>query len=104
MQYTRLGNTGLIVSRLSFGAMTFGSYHSIPAIFKVDQENARAMVERAIEAGINFFDTADTYSGGGSEAVLGGGPGARGQGNGVAPNVRFRARATRTPAAPSREP
>src|SRR5262249_58939308 len=70
MQYTRLGNTGLIVSRLSFGAMTFGSYHSIPAIFKVDQENARAMVERALEAGVNFFDTADTYSRGQAQAIL----------------------------------
>jgi predicted aldo/keto reductase-like oxidoreductase len=71
MRYTRFGNTGLIVSRLSFGAMTFGSYHSIPSIFKVDQENARSMVESALGAGINFFDTADTYSGGQSEAILG---------------------------------
>jgi aryl-alcohol dehydrogenase-like predicted oxidoreductase len=71
MQYTRLGNTGLIVSRLSFGAMTFGSYHSIPAIFKVDQENARAMLEKSLEVGVNFFDTADTYAGGQSETILG---------------------------------
>src|SRR2546422_11689853 len=67
MQNTRLGNTGLIVSRLSFGAMTFGSDPSISAIFKVDRENARAMIERSIEAGVNFFDTADMYAGGQSE-------------------------------------
>src|SRR5205809_1089440 len=71
MQYTRLGNTGLIVSRLSFGAMTFGSDPSMPTIYKVDQENARAMVEKALEAGINFFDTADGCAGGQSEAMLG---------------------------------
>lgn len=45
MQYTRLGNTGLIVSRLSFGTMTFGSHPSMPNIYKVAQENARAMIE-----------------------------------------------------------
>src|SRR5262249_11327164 len=71
MQYTRLGNTGLIVSRISFGAMTFGSHPSIPAVFKVDQENARSMIDRSLEAGVNFFDTADGYSGGQSEAMLG---------------------------------
>jgi aryl-alcohol dehydrogenase-like predicted oxidoreductase len=90
MRYARLGNTGLIVSRLSFGAMTFGSYHSIPAIFKVDQENARAMVERALEAGINFFDTADTYSGGQSEAILGEALGPRRPDMVIATKVGFR--------------
>jgi aryl-alcohol dehydrogenase-like predicted oxidoreductase len=71
MQYTRLGSTGLIVSRLSFGAMTFGSDPSVSAIYKVDQENARAMIERSLEAGVNFFDTADMYAGGQSEMMLG---------------------------------
>lgn len=71
MQYTRLGNTGLIVSRLSFGAMTFGSDPSIPAIYKVDYENAKAMVAKSLEAGVNFFDTADAYAGGQSEVMLG---------------------------------
>jgi aryl-alcohol dehydrogenase-like predicted oxidoreductase len=91
MRYTRLGNTGLIVSRLSFGAMTFGSYPSIPAIFKVDQENARAMIERSLEAGINFFDTADTYSGGQSEAILGEALKSRRQDMVIATKVGFRA-------------
>ncbi|WP_224250230.1 aldo/keto reductase [Hyalangium gracile] len=70
MQYTRLGNSGLVVSRLAFGAMTFGS-GDIPAIYKVGEENARAMVDRALAAGINFFDTADAYAGGESERMLG---------------------------------
>src|SRR5438105_14366214 len=71
MEYTRLGKTGLIVSRLSFGAMTFGNDPSMPTIFKVDQENARAMVGKALEAGMNFFDSADGYASGQSEMMLG---------------------------------
>src|SRR5215475_6028971 len=102
MRYTRLGNTGLIVSRLSFGAMTFGSYHSIPAIFKVDQENARAMVEIALEAGVNFFDTADTYSGGQSEAILGEALGSRRRDVVIATKVGFRTGAPITQAGLSR--
>ena len=70
MQYRQLGNSGLIISRLSFGAMTFGS-GNVPAIYKVDQENARAMLHRALDAGINFFDTADGYAAGQSEQMLG---------------------------------
>lgn len=70
MQYTRLGNSGLVVSRLAFGAMTFGS-GDIPAVYKVDEEKARAMVDRALAAGINFFDTADAYAAGESERMLG---------------------------------
>jgi aryl-alcohol dehydrogenase-like predicted oxidoreductase len=71
MQYTQLGNTGLIISRLCFGTMTFGSHPSMPNIYKVAQENASAMVEKSLEAGINFFDTADGYAGGQSETMLG---------------------------------
>lgn len=71
MKYTRLGQTGLIVSKLSFGAMTFGNHPSLPTIYKVDQENAQLMIDRCIEAGINFFDTADGYANGQSEVMLG---------------------------------
>ena len=91
MQYTRLGNTGLIVSRLSVGAMTFGSDPSISAIYKVDQENARAMIERSMEAGVNFFDTADMYAGGQSETMLSEALGARRQDVVIATKVGFRA-------------
>lgn len=71
MKYTRLGDTGLIVSKLSFGAMTFGNHPSLPTIYKVDQENAQLMIDKCIESGINFFDTADGYANGQSEVMLG---------------------------------
>ena len=71
MKYTHLGNTGLIVSRLSFGAMTFGSDPSITSIYKVNQDDAQKMVNKSLDAGINFFDTADGYSAGQSEEMLG---------------------------------
>jgi aryl-alcohol dehydrogenase-like predicted oxidoreductase len=71
MKYAKLGNTGLIVSRLSFGSMTFGNDPSITAIYKVTQEDAQTMVNKALDAGINFFDTADGYAGGQSEIMLG---------------------------------
>ncbi|WP_298740528.1 aldo/keto reductase [uncultured Chitinophaga sp.] len=71
MKYTKLGNTGLIVSRLSFGSMTFGNDPSLAAVYKVTQEDAQTMVDKALDAGINFFDTADGYAGGQSEIMLG---------------------------------
>lgn len=72
MQYTMLRSSGLIVSRLAFGAMTFtqGNRH-IAAIYKVDAKLADQVAGKAIDAGINFFDTADAYAGGESERVLG---------------------------------
>ena len=78
MQYTRLGNSGLIVSRLAFGVMTFGHDESrMGAVWKIGQEEANALVHRSLEAGINFFDTADGYAGGQSEIMLGKALGAR---------------------------
>jgi aryl-alcohol dehydrogenase-like predicted oxidoreductase len=69
MEYRRLGNTGLRVSELCLGTMTFGSkFFNIAA---VDQAGATAMVRRALEAGVNFFDTANVYSYGESEELLG---------------------------------
>ncbi|MHB1660737.1 MAG: aldo/keto reductase [bacterium] len=69
MYYTRLGKTGLKVSRLCLGTMTFGfKFRNIGA---VGQDDANFMVKRAYEAGINFFDTADMYSFGQSEEILG---------------------------------
>lgn len=70
MQYARLGNTGLIISRLSFGAMTFGS-GNLNTVYKVNQDEANAMLYRALDSGINFFDTADGYADGQSERMLG---------------------------------
>ncbi len=71
MQYNRLGKTGLFVSRLAFGAMTFGSDSRFPAVTKVDMAGARGLVDRAVDSGINFFDTADGYAHGQSETMLG---------------------------------
>jgi aryl-alcohol dehydrogenase-like predicted oxidoreductase len=72
MQYTRLGNSGLIVSRLAFGVMTFGHDQGrMGAVWKTGQEEANALVQRSLDAGINLFDTADGYAGGQSEALLG---------------------------------
>ena len=69
MQYTRLGKTGLKVSRLCLGTMTFGfKFRNIGA---VGQDDANLMVKRAFNVGINFFDTADMYSFGQSEEILG---------------------------------
>lgn len=77
MLYSRLGNTGLIVSRLSLGTMTFTDGGGSAAIAKTGAADAQAMVDRAIDAGINFFDTADVYAGGESETLLGQGLGKR---------------------------
>jgi len=69
MEYVRLGDTGLNVSAICLGAMTYGS--SEWRDWVLDEEEARPFLERALEAGINFFDTADMYSAGESEEVVG---------------------------------
>jgi aryl-alcohol dehydrogenase-like predicted oxidoreductase len=69
MKYNNLGNSGLKVSQLCLGAMTFGS--GFRNVGSVSQQDANEMVKYAIENGINFFDTADVYSWGDSEKVLG---------------------------------
>jgi len=70
MHYTRFGNSGLVVSRLAFGTMNFGT-GNLPAIYKVKRDDAGRLVDRALASGINFFDTADAYAGGQSEEMLG---------------------------------
>ena len=69
MPYTRLGKSGLRVSRLCLGTMTYGS--STWRDWVLDEKAARPFFERALEAGINFFDTADVYSLGVSEEIVG---------------------------------
>lgn len=69
MQTTRLGNSGLVISRLALGMMTWGSAAWRPWIRS--EEEGRPVVRRAIELGINFFDTADMYSAGVSEEITG---------------------------------
>src|ERR1700733_7833380 len=71
MQYKTLGNTGLLVSRLCLGTMTFHGAGFWKAIGEVDQAGADELVKRSVDAGINFIDTADVYSEGESEKTLG---------------------------------
>jgi aryl-alcohol dehydrogenase-like predicted oxidoreductase len=72
MQFVRLGESGLIISRLGFGAMTFTAGDAtLASIYKVDEALADRMVSRTLEAGVNFFDTADAYANGQSEELLG---------------------------------
>lgn len=89
MQYRTLGNTGLIVSRLTFGSMTFGTVDG-HRIAKVAQDSANALVDRALDAGVNFFDTADGYAAGQSETILGAALGSRRQDVVVSTKVGFR--------------
>ncbi len=69
MQYVNLGRTGLKVSRICLGMMTYGSTIWRPWV--LEEDAARPFVKRAIEGGINFFDTANTYSNGVSEVLTG---------------------------------
>ena len=69
MHYVRLGKTGLRVSRICLGMMTYGTPKWRPWV--LDEEQSRPFIERALEHGINFFDTADMYSRGVSEEILG---------------------------------
>ncbi len=69
MQYTNLGKSGLKVSRLCLGCMGFGT--STWREWVLDEEPSRVIIQRAVELGITFFDTADFYSAGEGEAVLG---------------------------------
>lgn len=93
MQYSRLGNTGLIISRLSFGVMTFGNTGpSDPrsSVWKTGQDEATALVNRSLDAGINFFDAADGYANGQSEQMLGRALGARRKDVVISTKIGFR--------------
>src|SRR5205085_7371838 len=73
MHYRRLGSTGLQVSRLALGCGNFGGIGSAPAFFGQgeNEPEARALMDRAFDAGITVFDTADAYGGGRSETWIG---------------------------------
>lgn len=71
MQYTRLGSSGLEISRLCLGCMSFGDPAKGNHSWVLDEEQSRHIIRHALESGITFFDTANTYSLGESEAVLG---------------------------------
>src|SRR6202042_2871495 len=69
MNYTNLGTSGLRVSRVCLGMMGFGN--NSDRAWVIDEDAAEPIVRAAIEGGVNFFDTADTYSGGASEVATG---------------------------------
>jgi aryl-alcohol dehydrogenase-like predicted oxidoreductase len=72
MTYTRLGNSGLVVSRVLLGTMTFTHGSDwIPGVAKVGMDDAQRMVDLALDRGVNFFDSADDYTGGEAEDILG---------------------------------
>ncbi len=71
MKYNFLGNTGLLVSELCFGTMTFGGKGYWEAIGKIQQQGVNDLMKVAIDSGINFIDTANIYSYGESEKLLG---------------------------------
>ncbi|RYE15931.1 MAG: aldo/keto reductase, partial [Sphingobacteriales bacterium] len=71
MKYNFLGNTGLLVSEICFGTMTFGGKGYWEAIGKVQQQEVNDLMKVVIESGINFIDTANVYSYGESETLLG---------------------------------
>jgi 1-deoxyxylulose-5-phosphate synthase len=71
MEYRRLGTTGLEVSRLVLGCMSFGDPQRGAHPWTLDEEHSRPLIRRALEGGINFFDTANVYSAGSSEEIVG---------------------------------
>lgn len=71
MKYNTLGNTGLFGPELCLGTMTFGGKGLWANMGNVQQDGAQALIARALEHGINFIDTADIYSGGTSEEMIG---------------------------------
>jgi 1-deoxyxylulose-5-phosphate synthase len=71
MQYIKLGRTGLDVSPISLGCMTYGEPDRGHPVWSLPEDQSRPLIKQAIEAGINFFDTANMYSQGSSEEILG---------------------------------
>ena len=71
MEYTKLGNTGMDVSRICLGCMGFGDAERWIHKWVLDEENSRPIIQKALELGINFFDTANVYSIGKSEEIVG---------------------------------
>lgn len=71
MRYIKLGNTGLDVSPVAIGAMTYGEPGRGHPVWSLDEAQSRPLIKHALERGINFFDTANLYSQGTSEEILG---------------------------------
>ena len=71
MEYVRLGNTGLEVSRICLGCMTYGDSNRGNHAWTMDEASSRPLLQKALEMGITFFDTANVYSDGRSEEIVG---------------------------------
>jgi aryl-alcohol dehydrogenase-like predicted oxidoreductase len=71
MEYKKLGSTGLDISPIALGCMTYGDPNRGNHPWSLDEEHSRPLIRRALEAGINFFDTANVYSDGSSEEIVG---------------------------------
>jgi len=71
MEYVKFGKTGLGVSRVCIGCMTYGIPNRGPHPWTLDEDKSRPLIKQAVELGINFFDTANVYSDGTSEEILG---------------------------------
>ena len=72
MEYAKLGNTGLDVSRICLGCMSFGTAEGwVHNPWALDEQASRAIIQKALDLGINFFDTANAYAYGKSEEILG---------------------------------
>ena len=71
MEYVKLGNTGLDVSRICLGCMGFGDPNKWVHSWVLQEEDSRVIIKKALEIGINIFDTANVYSLGASEEILG---------------------------------
>src|ERR1700738_4481740 len=72
MEYVKLGRTGLEVSRICLGCMSYGVPDRGNHAWSIDETESRPFIERALEGGINFFDTANRYSAGSSGETRGG--------------------------------
>jgi aryl-alcohol dehydrogenase-like predicted oxidoreductase len=71
MQYRQLGRSGLRLSQLTLGTMTFGGRGNFAKVGETDLDGARRQIDMAVDAGVNVIDTADVYSGGAAEEILG---------------------------------
>ena len=71
MKYTKLGNTGLDISALALGCMTYGDPNRGNHAWTLPEDQSRPLIRQAVDAGINFFDTANVYSDGSSEEIVG---------------------------------
>ncbi len=71
MKYVKFGKTGMDVSRVCLGCMTYGVPNRGSHAWTLDEDASRPLLKRAVELGINFFDTANVYSDGTSEEIVG---------------------------------